>query len=298
MRLVRLYRYNYVDNTSLSCDILDGNKKFRDNICMSLYNRKGDVIERKYIIDNKEYYATPSITNSMWCNILKDENGILKKFVYDKYDGKHIEDAGSLDIGHNVIKPQDGEVQIFSVTIPGLAPQSISIELDNSYFVIKRDENHAAKMHYERSADEKFPLLETRAIMDEEYSIVYAKKGVSIFFISENIREKNIMDLHNNTIETLEIEQTPEFNPFLRYKVINRNIQYDEYNEPIQINGASTVCPSSNPLVRSYSYIAFDRFIEDYRYTCDLTYVDQIILDPDLEIPVQFVREVYIDCLN
>ena len=298
MRLVRLYRYNYLDNTSLSCDILDGNKQFRDNGCLTLYNKRGDIVEQKYHIDGKEYFATPSITNSVWYNIMKDENGVLKKFVYDGYNGKHIEDAGSLDIGHNVLKPVDGEIELFTIEIPGLAPQNISIASNDSFFVIKKDENHATKMHYEKSTDDKFPLLETKAIIDEEYSIVYAKKGLSVFFITENLSEKCIMDMHGNTIESLQLEQTPELNPFLRYKVTNRDIQYDEYNEPIQIDGASTITKESNPLLKIYSYKAYDRYADDYRYTCDLHYVDWIMLDPELEIPIHFAREVYIDCLN
>ena len=298
MRLVRLYRYNYLDNTSLSCDILDGNKKFRDNGCLSLYNKKGDIVEQKYHIGGKEYFATPSITNSVWYNILKDENGVLKKFVYDDYNGRHLEDAGSLDIGHNVLQPKNGEIHLFTIQIPGLEPQDVSIVSDNSFFVIKKDANHATKMHYEKSQDNEFPLLETKAIIDEEYSVVYAKKGLSIFFISESLSEKCIMDLKENTIETLQLEQTPELNPFLRYKVINKDIQYDEYNEPVQIDGKSTITAGKNPLLKSYSYIAYDRYPDDYKFIGDLRYVDWIMLDPELEIPIHFAREVYIDCLN
>ena len=298
MRLVRLYRYNYLDNTSLCCDIKDGNKKFRDNGCMTLYNKKGEIVEQKYNIGGKEYYAVPSITNSVWYNALKDQDGVLKKFVYDKYNGSHIEDAGSVDIGHNILKPKDGEIDLFRVEIPGTEPQNISIASDDSYFVIKKDENHATKMHYEKAPDDKFPLLETRAIIDEEYSLVYAKKGVSVFFITQNLKEKCIMDLHENTITQLILEQTPELNPFLSYKVKNLDIQYDEFNEPIQINGVSTITPEKNPLLRTYSYTAYDRYIDDYRYTCDLHYIDWIMLDAELNIPIHFAREVFIDCLN
>ena len=298
MRLVRLYRYNYLDNTSLSCDILDGNKQFRDNGCLTLYSRNGDVIEQKYHIREKEYFATPSITNSVWYNILKDKDGVLKKFVYDRYDGCHLEDAGQIDIGHNVLQPKDGEIQLFKIEIPGLEPQNISIASDDSYFVIKKDENHATKMHYEKSENELFPLLERHAVIDEEYSIVYAKKGIDVFFISQNLNEKCIMNLHENTIEQLQLEQTPELNPYLSYRVTNKDIQYDEYNEPIQIDGKSTVTPSTNPLVKTYSYTAFDRYNDDYKFIGDLHYVDWIMLDPELEIPIHFAREVYIDCLN
>ena len=299
MRLVRLYRYNYLDNTSLSCDILDGNKRFRDNGCLCLYNRKGDIVEQEYNIGGKKYIATPSITNSVWYNLLRDENGVLKKFVYSGYKGRYIEDAGQVDIGHNVLKPKNGEIQLFRIEIPGLEPQDISIESDDAFFVIKKDENHATKMHYEKATeDDDFPLLETRAIIDEEYSVVYAKKGLDVFFISQNFQEKCIMNLHENIIETLQLEQTPDLNPFLSYKVLNKGIQYDEFNEPIQINGMSTVTKESNPLLRTYGYIAYDRQIEDYKFIGDLRYVDKIVLDPDLEIPIQFTREVYIDCLN
>ena len=298
MRLVRLYRYNYLDNTSLSCDILDGNKRFRDNGCLSLYNKKGDIIEQVYNISGNKYIATPSITNSVWYNILRDENGVLKKFVYAGYKGRYIEDAGQVDIGHNVLKPKNGEIQLFRIEIPGLEPQNISIESNDAFFVIKKDENHATKMHYETYDGNDFPLLETRAIIDEEYSVIYAKKGLDVFFISQNIKEKYIMNLRENTIDILQLEQTPDLNPFLSYKVINRDIQYDEFNEPIQINGMSTVAKESNPLLRTYGYIAYDRQIEDYKFIGDLRYVDKIVLDPDLEIPIQFTREVYIDCLN
>ena len=71
-----------------------------------------------------------------------------------------------------------------------------------------------------------------------------------------------------------------------------------EYNEPVQIDGKSTITAGKNPLLKSYSYIAYDRYPDDYKFIGDLRYVDWIMLDPELEIPIHFAREVYIDCLN
>lgn len=293
MKLVRLYRYNYIDNTSLSCDIIDGNKNRRDNGCLCIHNRKGDVIEKEYNISGNKYFATPSITSHVWYNVIRDENGILKKFVYDRYNGRHIENAGSVDIGHNVIAQKEGEVHLFTIKIPGFDSQDIDIEIEKNYAIIKNDENHAVKIHYVKSEDETFPLLEARAVIDEKYSIVYGTDNFSVFFISENIREKTIFDLYNNEIRVLRVEQISDINPFLRYRVIDSSIQYDEYNEPIQIDGISTTIQNTNPLLKQYSYKAYDRQVEDYKYPGDIIYNDCITLDPELDIPIQFDREVY-----
>lgn len=299
MKLVRLYQYNYIENTSLSCDVIDGNKLSHDNSCLSIYNKNYEVIEQEYMINGKKYVYIPSLTSSIGYNLLKDEQGILKKFVYDKYNGRHIEDAGSIDFGHNIIKPNDGEINLFKVEMIGSDIQNVIIDVDDGYFVAMKDENHAVKMHYERKDENSLlPLIDTQIVTDEEYSIIYANDNSTVFFISQTDTEKCIMNLRNSTIETLALEKTMEFNPFLRYRVTNKNIQYDDYNEPIQIDGISTVYEEKNQLLLSYAYTAYDRFVEDYKYTEQLKYIDHIKLDQDLEIPVQFYREVYIDNLN
>lgn len=295
MKLVRLYKYNYLHNSSFSCDIINENTLTKNNICVSLYNRQGNIIEQKCEIDNKKYYIAASIINPIQYNMLKDNNGVLKKITYDVYGKKHIDDAKISDISHNIIMPnKNKEAILFKIRIPGLDPQDVSIELDKNYFIVKKDENHAIKMHYEQEENNKFALLKTKPVIDEEYFLIYATDSSTVFFISQNLKEKYIMDLYNNIITVLKLENSGELNPFLKYKILDKDIQYDRFNEPIQINGVSTICTTNNALINKYRYKAYDRYIDDYRFINDLEYIDSIILDQDLFIPIEFIREVYI----
>jgi hypothetical protein len=92
--------------------------------------------------------------------------------------------------------------------------------------------------------------------------------------------------------------------PFLTYKIKScsdpkiDDIVYDEYNEPVQINGISTLTQlcdvDENHIYRCYTYKAIMRNIYDWGYPEELTYVDTLSINK-LSGVVRFIRQVFSD---
>lgn len=289
-RFIRSYTYTYNPNAkdesmrefTTSSNIQASGSKVNDKIVIYKDHKPSMC---RYIIGRDTYVVPILDIGAPHNDYLIDGDGKKKKLVLTR-NGYEARDIIKSDITPNIPPIVDGKATLFNAN-----GNDISITLNEGEYLTKYND-----VFY------KTTFIGNTVYYLEKYYLVETFDGWNTFFISKNDHEMCVIDSFGEVRSMVQYDRVESDIPFLTYKIKSctdpmiDDIVYDEYNEPVQINGVSTFSCHDDKyhMIRRYGYKAIMRNIYDWGYPEELTYVDRLSINK-LSGVVRFIRQVFSD---